>query len=151
MTLSQQKWLELHGQITTVIQLPGNSWWDRWDFHTILKQIFKWRNLIQWNCNWAWVGVAQIIYQRERFCWWWETPGRGCLVHTGGFRPYWTLLHHRCLTFKPYSLNSVQTMITLGKNFVSYGHICTTYWSTLSKLVNLWFKTMLKSLDLYMD
>ena len=35
----------------------------------------------------------------------------------------------------------------LGKIFVSYGHICTTCWSAKSKLVNLWFKKMLKSLD----
>ena len=88
MMLSQQKWLEPYGQVTTVIQLPGNNWWDWGEFHTILKQIFKWKNLIQWNCNWAWVRVAQIICQRERFSWWWETPGRGCLVHTGGLKPY---------------------------------------------------------------
>ena len=39
----------------------------------------------------------------------------------------------------------------LGKNFVSSGHICTTYWSAQSRFVNLWFKTMLKSLDLYIN
>ena len=57
-------------------------------------------------------------------------------------------------TAYPYLVGHAYTrtcFVYLGKNFVSSGHICTTCWSAQSKFVNLWFKTMLKSLDLYMD
>ena len=68
------------------------------------------------------------------------------------------LLHASCMPFRPYlptlkllELSSLTgSHYNMGKNFVSSGHICTTCWSAQYELVNLRFKTMSKSLDLYM-
>ena len=41
--------------------------------------------------------------------------------------------------------------LQLGKNFVSDGHLCDRFCLAQPKIENLWFKTMLTSLDIYLD